>query len=100
MRPISTVQIALAGVNRQLDRFERAAVGVARAGEPAAAAALELSSSVTEGAAHAESAQPDLPRALVDVRVSKYMAVANLKALSAGDAMTEGVLNLVRPSPR
>lgn len=100
MRPISTVQIALAGVSRQLDRFERAAARVSRAGEAADAASLEVSTAGREGSPPIESAGADLPRALVDVRVSKYMAVANLRALSAGDEMTEGVLNLIQPAKR
>lgn len=59
---------------------------------------------VSEGARRAaggdEALTSGIEGALVDLRVSKYLAVANMKVLETGEDLAKDVTNILRPTDR
>jgi hypothetical protein len=95
MRPLG---VALGGLNRQLERFERAAAEVVelttseqgfepvRISTAARNAGETLDSTLSAG----------LERAQVDLRISKYLAVANMKVMQTMDEVSEAAEKILR----
>jgi len=75
--------VALSGVRGALRKFERAA-------ETLAGPLPSLSDSVSIGG----DAPPDVPSALVDLRVQKYAVVANLKTLATAGEVADAALEI------
>ncbi|HET9932612.1 MAG TPA: hypothetical protein VFQ35_18040 [Polyangiaceae bacterium] len=98
MRPLGVTNVALNGLNRQIAAFERSASEVVEKTtsedgfEPVdisheAAKAGESLDSATHGS---------LEGALVDLRISKYLAIANMKVLKTADEMQRTAQEIVR----
>jgi len=97
MNPIGLARTSLMGVERQLDQMDRAAAQVNSAAS-AASDTVEISAAARGASAAAASAAPDgdLAGAMVNLGVSKYLAVANLKVLKTADELSKTVEDLVR----
>lgn len=90
----SLFSIAVEGLRRQIDEMNGAATQVLL--ESAAVSAPDRVS-VSEAARQAnQGGGSGIEGALVDLRVSKYLAVANLRVLQTGDDMTQELVNLKR----
>ncbi|MGC4090578.1 MAG: hypothetical protein QM756_22450 [Polyangiaceae bacterium] len=98
MSPVSASSVALRGFQRQVDNFERAAADVV--GQSTSTSAFEPIDISTEarksGAASSATQEGGLEGAMIDVRLSKYLAVANLKVVKAADEMERAVADIVR----
>ncbi|MFZ5890777.1 MAG: hypothetical protein ACOY0T_06965 [Myxococcota bacterium] len=83
MRPISAASVAANGINRQIDALERAAADVVE--QTTSDNGFEPIDISTEARKSGEgldaTTQGGLEKALVDIRISKYLAVANMKVL-------------------
>jgi hypothetical protein len=96
MRPVNSSQVALGGLNSQLERFERAASGIAQLTTD-----NETVGSVDVSPAAKRTAEPDrsLPAGLegkiIDVRIAKYLAIANMNLIETEDAMAGELLAAV-----
>ncbi|MEZ4224484.1 MAG: flagellar basal body rod C-terminal domain-containing protein [Polyangiaceae bacterium] len=83
MKPVGALpQVALAGVQRARDDFEKVATELPR---------QFIVDSVT-----LTGQSRDIPQAMVDMRVAKYAFVANLKVLQTADDMAREVVELKR----
>ena len=98
MRPIGACNAALGGLNRQLEGFDRAAAAVversvgAEGFEP-----LDLSTAARKAGEDLDFTQSaDLPGAMVDLRVTKYLAIANMQVLKTEDELSKVAAELVR----
>lgn len=98
MRPLGFSSVALNGLNRQVAAFERAASNVVE--KTASAHGFEpvdisheasKAGETLDGASHGS-----LEGALVDVRVSKYLAIANMKVLKAADEIERAAAEIIR----
>jgi hypothetical protein len=98
MRPINAANIAVSGLNRQLAALERAASDVVEQTtsedgfEP-----VDISHearSVGEGLD--ASTHGTLEGAIVDLRISKYLAVANMKVLKTMDDVERAAEEIIR----
>jgi hypothetical protein len=98
MNPIGLARTSLSGVERQLDQMDRAAAQV-NSQATAASDTVEISAAARgASAASAGSATQDgdLTGAMVNLGVSKYLAVANLKVLKTADELSKTVEDHVR----
>lgn len=102
MRPISANHVALGGLNRQLERFEKAAAVVASlATAPEARSSVDISAAAKEiGASRDAVSSADLGGTLVDLRVSKYLAIANMQVLQTSNTLSRELLDVVSARPR
>jgi len=98
MRPIGASSAALGGLNRQLEGFDRAAAAVveqsvgAEGFEP-----IDISTGARKAGENLDSAQnATLEGAMVDMRITKYMAVANMQVLKTEDELAQVAEQLVR----
>lgn len=100
MNPIGSSGSALAGLHRQLDRIEGAAEAVTRLTSQASAAepaTVDLSPAARAAAPDATSpAASGLEGAMVDLRIGKYLAIANLQVLKTQDELAETALSILR----
>lgn len=95
MNPIARASSsALAGVQREFQRFERAAAQIARSGGAGGTDSVQLSEAARQGPQGSESGS--LESALVDVRISKYVAIANLKVMKAADELSKVAESILR----
>jgi hypothetical protein len=99
MRPIGAFNAALGGLNRQLEGFDRAAAAVversvgAEGFEP-----IDISSGARNtGEALDSTLTAGLEGAMVDMRISKYLAIANMQVLKTQDELSETAQELIRP---
>jgi hypothetical protein len=98
MRPIGASSAALGGLNRQLEGFDRAAAAVveqsvgAEGFEP-----IDISTGARKAGESLNSVQSSsLEGAMVDMRVSKYLAIANLQVLKTEDELSLVAEQLIR----
>jgi hypothetical protein len=92
MRPIANAnQTAVAGIHRQLERFEKAASGIAELTTGTEAVrSVDVTSGAQRALASADSTLAGgLEGKMVDIRVAKYLAIANMKVLETADEMLE-----------
>lgn len=94
----STAQAAVRGIAREFGRMDKAAEQIAqRPGMFSSGDRVRLSSEAVSAARTSESAEPiGLEQAMVDLRVAKYSAVANLRVLSTADVVTETLTGLMK----
>ena len=92
MRPIGGSSAALGGLNRQLEGFDRAAAEVVeRAVSSDGFEPLHISTGARKAGETLDSAQnATLEGAMVDLRITKYMAVANMQVLKTEDELSKG----------
>ena len=87
---------AVEGLRRQIDQMNGAATQVLLSStEPSTPDRVELSSDAKQAAVTGSSQTPGLEDALVDLRVSKYLAVANMKVIETGDETARDLMDLV-----
>jgi hypothetical protein len=98
MRPIGAFNAALGGLNRQLEGFDRAAAEVversvgAEGFEP-----VDISNAARGAGENLDSQQSaTLENAMVDMRVTKYLAIANMQVLKTEDELSQVAQELVR----
>ena len=90
---------AVQGIQNQVDAMNGAANEVLIASTDAGASGDSVSvSAAAKQAASGGGTPPSLEHGLVNLNVSKYLAVANMKVLQTGDEMTQDLTNIVRPS--
>ncbi len=90
--------VAVQGIQNQIDAMNGAASEVLIAStDPGTADSVNISAAAKQAAAGG-GAPPSLEHGLVNLNVSKYLAVANMKVLQTGDEMTQDLTNIVRPS--
>jgi len=95
MNPIGLARTSLAGVERQLDQMDRAAAQV-NSQAAAASDTVQISAAARDASAGGAASDGDLTGAMVNLGVSKYLAVANLKVLKTADDLSKTVEDLVR----
>jgi hypothetical protein len=90
-------QAAVTGLARQVDAMNGAATQVLiDSTEPSTPDRVNVSAAAKEAAATGTSSTSGIEGAMVDLRVAKYLAVANIKVLQTGDEMTQELTNLVK----
>jgi len=99
MRVGDLFSVAVQGLEHQLDAMDGAAEQVLVAGTaPSTPDRVDISAGAKSAASGGDSLTSGLEGALVDLRVSKYLAVANLKVLETGDEMARDLTDVVRPN--
>jgi len=97
MRVPDLFQSGVAGLRRQLDGMNAAASAVlVESTEPSTPDRVSLSADAKQAAATGTSSTSGIEGALVDLRVSKYLAIANMKVLETGDQITKELTELVK----
>jgi hypothetical protein len=89
--------VAVQGIQREMDAVNGAANEVLVASTDAGRGdSVNVSAAAKQAAAGAPA--PSLEHGLVNLNVSKYLAVANMRVLQTGDEMTRDLTDLVRPA--
>jgi hypothetical protein len=91
----SLFSIAVEGLRRQIDKMNGAATQVLL--ESTAVSTpdrVSLSEGAKQAAEGGSSLTSGIEGGLIDLRVSKYLAVANLRVLQTGDDLAQEVVNL------
>ena len=97
MRVGDLFSVAVQGLEHQLDAMNGAAQQVLVASTaPSTPDRVDISADAKSGVT-GDSLTSGIEGALVDLRVSKYLAVANLKVLETGDEMAQDVTKLAAP---
>lgn len=99
MRPIHATQAAVVGLQRQLTRFEQTASDVTKlATPPDAVRPVEGTRPAQRALQNMDSSVVgSLEGKMVDLRVSKYLAIANMKVIESADEMLRDLLAHVPP---
>jgi hypothetical protein len=91
---VSMYQSSVNGIGREFDRAAVAAVKVARAS--VASDKVTISAEARAQPLGSEDAAADgIEPAMVDLRVAKYSAIANMRVLSVADDMAREEINLI-----
>jgi hypothetical protein len=97
MRVTELFQAGVAGLRRQIAGMDTAAANVLQEStEPSTPDRVSVSADAKQAAATGTSSTSGIEGALVDLRVSKYLAIANMKVLQTGDEVTKELANLVK----
>lgn len=89
---------AVQGIQNQVNAMNGAANEVLIAStDPGATDSVDVSPAAKRAAAGGGAPEPSLEHGLVNLNVSKYLAVANMKVLQTGDEMTQDLTDIVRP---
>lgn len=90
-------QAGVAGIQRQMAAMDAAASEVlTESTAHDAPDRVSVSGAAKQAAASGTSQTSGLEGALVDLRVSKYLAVANMKVVQTGEDMTKELTDLVK----
>ena len=89
---ISMFQSSVQGIGREFNRAVVAAAKIARSDRGDKVTISAAARSQPQG-----SEESDGIEAMIDMRVAKYSAIANMRVLSVADDMTEEEINLVKP---
>ena len=96
MQVDSLFSTAVEGIRRQIDKMNGAANQVLiESTEPSTPDRVNVSEGAKQAAASGSSQTSGIEGALIDLRVSKYLAVANMKVLQTGDDMSHDLMDLV-----
>jgi hypothetical protein len=98
MRAISPTNVALGGISRQMEAFDRAAANVVQQTTQASTSDPVQISSAARGAGGSSDSAPSagVEGAMVDVRIAKYLTAANVKVLQTANDLEKTVEDLVR----
>jgi len=98
MRAIGVANVALGGLNRQLDRFEQGAANVVELTTTAEGfAPVDISHEARGVSENLDSTlSAGLEGAMVDLRISKYLAIANMKVLKTADEVADAAMEILR----
>ncbi|HTQ04468.1 MAG TPA: hypothetical protein VMI54_11460 [Polyangiaceae bacterium] len=90
---------AVQGIQNQVDAMNGAANEVLIAStDMGGTDSVSISGAAKTAAAGGGAPAPSLEHGLVNLNVSKYLAVANMKVLQTGDEMTQDLTDMVQPS--
>lgn len=90
-------QAGVAGIQRQMNAMDAAASEVlSESTAHDVPDRVNVSDAAKEAAASGSSQTSGIEGALVDLRVSKYLAVANMKVVQTGEDMTKELTDLVK----
>ena len=91
------LQTGVAGIQRQMNAMDAAASDVLEeTTAPDTPDRVSVSGAAKEAAASGTAPTSGIEGALVDLRVSKYLAVANMKVVQTGEDMTRELTDLVK----
>jgi hypothetical protein len=97
MRLPDLFQSAVAGLRRQIEGMGKAANEVlVESTQPSTPDRVSISAAAKEAASTGTSQTSGIEGALVDLQVSKYLAIANLKVLETADDVTKELTKLVK----
>ncbi len=91
---ISMFQSSVQGIGRE---FNRAAVAAGKIARSDRGDKVTISAAARSQPQGSEETASDGIEAMIDMRVAKYSAIANMRVLSVADDMTEEEINLVKP---
>jgi hypothetical protein len=98
MRPVAAANVALRGLTREIAAFERKASDVVE--QTTAEKGFEpvgISHEARSAGENLDGAtQATLEGALVDLRISKYLAIANMKVLSTLNDVERAAADIIR----
>ena len=101
MRVPAVFEAALAGLRRQFEKFDVAAAEVLEASTDASTPEhVEVSDAARQAASRDNALTSGIEKPLVDLRVAKYLAVANMEVLKTGEEVSRELANVVRPGGR
>jgi hypothetical protein len=93
----SLFSIAVEGLRRQIDDMNGAANQVLiESTDPSTPDRVHVSDAAKQAAAGGNSLTSGIEGAMVDLRVSKYLAVANMRVMQTGDEVAEELTKLGR----
>jgi hypothetical protein len=98
----SALRTSVDGIREQFERAGVAARRVAQASSGSGAVdEVDISTeAVARAASGAREATSGIEKPMVDMRVAKYAAIANMRVLSAADQMAEEIVGLADRRPR
>jgi hypothetical protein len=98
MRPVSASNAALGGLNRQLEGFDRAAAAVVEQSLGAEGVGrIDISAGARKAGENLDSGQSSsLDGAMVDLRITKYLAIASMQVLKTEDELSQVAEQLIR----
>lgn len=97
MRVLELFQAGIAGLRRQIAGMNAAANQVLEEStQPSTPDRVSISEDAKQAAATGTSSTSGIEGAMVDLRVSKYLAIANMKVLETGDDVTKELEKLVK----
>ena len=92
---VSMYQSSVNGIGRE---FDRAAVGAAKIARSSAGDKVTISAEARSQPLDSEdTAASGIEPAMMDLRVAKYSAIANMRVLSVADDMAREEANMVNP---
>jgi hypothetical protein len=96
---VAMFQGSVNAVRREYDRMSASGAKIAQAGALASDMdQVSLSKeALAAGRGNEDPLAEGIEKPLVDMRVSKYVAIANLRVMSTADEMARETTNLVRP---
>lgn len=101
MRVGDLFSVAVQGLRQQIDALNGAAERVLVASTtPDTPDRVNVSADAKRAAGGDGALTSGIEGAMVDLRVSKYLAVANMKVLATGDELAKDVTDIVRPNDR
>ena len=97
MRVLELFQAGVAGLRRQISGMNAAASQVlVESTQPSTPDRVSISEDAKQAASTGTSATSGIEGALVDLRVSKYLAIANMKVLETGNEVTKELEKLIK----
>jgi hypothetical protein len=97
MRVLELFQAGVAGLRRQISGMNAAASQVlVESTKPSTPDRVSISEDAKQAASAGTSSTSGIEGAMVDLRVSKYLAIANMKVLQTGDEVTKELEKLVK----
>ena len=97
MRVLELFQAGVAGLRRQISGMNAAASQVlVESTQPSTPDRVSISEDAKQAASTGTSATSGIEGALVDLRVSKYLAIANMKVLETGNDVAKELEKLVK----
>lgn len=93
---VSMYQSSVNGIGRE---FDRAAVAATKIAQSSSGDTVNISAQARAAPTDSEENAPGgIERAMVDLRVAKYSAIANMRVLSVADDMAREEANLIKPT--
>jgi hypothetical protein len=95
---VSMYQSSVNGLGREFDRAAVAAAKIARSSLSDNDKVTISAEARSQPMGSADSSPEQVERAMVDLRVAKYSAIANMRVLSVADDMAHELANMVDPT--
>lgn len=88
----------VAGIRKAFEGADVAAAELVTASTEPSSDRVEVSDTARQAATGGQGAGPTLEGAMVDLRISKYLAVANMKVVQTGDDLARELSDIVKPT--